>query len=65
MELLFYLPVEDVEGQCIYVQGFPQVFLSQTGEDLFLLPWRTPDEDVKDVDSATHYIQVRKIFKCH
>lgn len=37
-----------------------RVSLSYTGQDLLLLPWRASDEDVKDADSATHHLQVRR-----
>lgn len=38
------------------------MLLSHTGQDLLLLPRRTADEDVKDVDSAPHHLQVRNFL---
>lgn len=40
------------------------MWLSHTGKDLLLLPWRTADEDVEDVDSAAHHLQVRNVLTC-
>lgn len=43
------------------------VFFFHIGQDLLLVSWRTADEDVKDVDSAAHHLQVRisRRFKRH
>lgn len=35
------------------------MFVLLTGQDLLLFPRRVTDEDVKDVDSASHHLQVR------
>lgn len=50
-----------IEDNAIIIMTFIYITLFDpfAGKDLFLFPWRIIDEDVEDVNSATHYFQVR------